>query len=706
MKLKKLLSILLSVLMLTGIFSVGASAADELGPNEILIAGTVIDGSKESWWLTVNGALTANGASASNYNIRITPATATSATKVTLKNAQINKVSVFDEDFYIGIASFEPLDIELQGTSSFDIFPDIYSDAYGITSFDTKIYGNGSLTMNVGNEYSEYSYGIAAENNLDISGSAAIKLNMKAFDSIIGTLSLYATSLSDDASLEINGTSLKSASGEAKELWITGCETFLDDLKLSDNAKINLKATDPVSVAKKIYGLEAKGDVELSGNSHININCCGATESSIGIYTKNGNLTLSGKSTVTAKSGKAETSYGINLYAEEDGKSNAILSGESQITATSGDGSDSCGMMIKGNIVASDNASIQSASGKSENTAYGILSDNITLSDSAKIKAVSKDGGYMSVGIFSSVNASGTSSVRADSGKATKEGSCGLMAIDLTMSDYAEIEANAKSGNSSYGIMVNSHATLSGKSVVDASADNATVTSCGFYANQLTMTDMVYSVNDADDLFCGYLSGWGRDAASSFGVVCEKAALSGVADIMGKAGFGTEKSCGFYTISEGTVLGEDCYITGGSDGSEKYSAGIHFEGDITVSGESYIFGAACDAPESYGIISKTLTVSGDATIDACGETQAVFGAVPNLDGYEDVLVQVSTTTEYSETEWDGTTALGGEDSPYKNVFIREDPAINLTFFEKIFLSISLFFLSIADFFKSLFTFSF
>ncbi|MBQ7120805.1 MAG: hypothetical protein IJO03_00940 [Clostridia bacterium] len=704
MKLKKLLSILLSVLMLTGIFSVGASAADELGSNEILIAGTVIDGSKESWWLTVDGALTANGASASNYNIRITPATATSATKVTLKNAQINKFSVFDEDDYVGIGSSESIDVELQGTNKIDILPTNHSEVSGISASDIKVYGSGSLAMILGSEYSYLTFGILGK-SIDISGNAAIKLNLKAYETIVGTMSILATSFSDNANIEIAETCLKPVSGSTDELQAGGCGTIMEGMKLSDNAKVNLTVTDPYSAADIVTGFEIAGNTELSGNSHININCCGATESSIGIYTKNGNLALSGKSTVTAKSGKAETSYGINLYAEEDGKSNAILSGESQITATSGDGSDSCGMMIKGNIVANDNASIQSASGKSENTAYGILSDNITLSDSAKIKAVSKDGGYMSVGIFSSVNASGTSSVRADSGKAAKEGSCGLMAIDLTMSDYAEIEANAKSGNSSYGIMVNSRATLSGKSVVDASADNATVTSCGFYANQLTMTDMVYSVNDADDLFCGYLSGWGRDAASSFGVVCEKAALSGVADIMGRAGFGTEKSCGFYTISEGTVFGENCYITGGSDGSEKYSAGIHFEGDITVSGESYIFGVACDAPESYGIISKTLTVSSDATIDARGETQAVFGAVPNLDGYEDVLVQVSTTTEYSETEWDGTTALGGEDSPYKHILIDKAPfKLELNFFQKILIQITLFFASIAEFFESLFSF--
>ncbi|MBQ3045633.1 MAG: hypothetical protein IJD49_06760 [Clostridia bacterium] len=721
MKTKKLLSILLSVLMLTGIFSVGASAADELNNTDIMVVGTVIDGTEESWWLTVNGALTADGASASNYNIRITPATTTSAAKVTLKNAQLNQTALFNEYHYAGIVSDMALDIELQGTNKFDITHEDYGYAYGIVSNNAlKIYGNGTLVMNLGNENTVISSGING-NTVDISGKAAIALNLNSIYQINGGYSLYSTTLSDEASLEINENFIVNKEAEeefagtefAEGINATGYQITYDGLKLSDKAKISVKASNPDSAPNINIGMEIKGNIELSGDSHINIIAVDGVNSA-GISMNNGGISVSGNSTITAKAGNGSNlAYGIHQYDGNSKDFSTVLSDNAKITATAGDAKECAGIYSARNLVLTGKASVTGTAGKATALSYGVyfwgaaeIGDNTSLTGKADGAAEESCGVFFG----NSASIGGNAAIEAYSGNSDGK-TRGLLANkDLTVSDNAEINAesensknagscgleckefkaygnaviNAKSGEavSASGALYTKNATVYGSAKINAVADKAYQNSFGFGAEGVaTITENSQVTAKSGKAYASY-------GIFGFDNAAHSLTVSGNASVTAEAAEGTNRSLGIFMPS------------------------------ISISGNAKVTATAGDSEEfSFGLSCLDATIRNAATVEAKGSNSALYmNDFYEITGYADVYIAISTDTNAENAvEWDYETLLAAyehqetlHESPYKYVYIAseapEEPEPELSFFEQLIADITAFFNSIIEFFTSLFSF--
>ena len=158
----------------------------------------------------------------------------------------------------------------------------------------------------------------------------------------------------------------------------------------------------------------------------------------------------------------------------------------------------------------------------------------------------------------------------------------------------------------------------------------------------------------------------------SFGILVldKKLTVTGDGALAVTAG-DAEYSC---AISTDTMTMESGTVTAtagkGSDESEGvYSNGFTMEGgSLTATGG--------ESAASWGIGGRFAVTGG--TVTAIGQTLGYYN-VPDLSGYTDPAVTVNTAaTAEGATAWNGTDALGGEDSTFKYVKIAPTTAYVLT----------------------------
>ena len=129
------------------------------------------------------------------------------------------------------------------------------------------------------------------------------------------------------------------------------------------------------------------------------------------------------------------------------------------------------------------------------------------------------------------------------------------------------------------------------------------------------------------------------------------------------------------TVNSGTVIAR------GGD-AKRYSLGIYGPFGVTINGGTVTaIGGTAQNNESLGIStyesSNPITVNG-GTVTAIGSDRG-FDSAPDLSGYTDPAVTVNTAaTAEGATAWNGTDALGGEDSTFKYVKIAPAAAYVLT----------------------------
>jgi len=732
MKTKKILSIALAVLMLIGTFAVGASAESEIKDTDVIIAGNIISGLEESYWLTVDGALTADGASASNYNIAITPATGDSAIKITLNNAQISKVSDISVNTYCAIYTVQDLDIELKGTNKFDILPESEATIYGIFARILRIYGGGSLELDSGNEWTVGNTGVYG-GIIEISGDANVKFNLKAIHRIMGVIFEESIVISDNANLEINEFFLGNTEAEytVGEDYIKGCvyaDGFYSDygtVTLSDNANVTVNMLNTDYVVNRNQGFDIENDLKLSGNSNLTVNGTDGM-GNIGIEIKNGNITVEDAASINVETGDAYTkvdygvSYGIYLYNSYDVSGKAVtVSDNAKIIVTSGDAAGDClGFYAEAKLVATDNAYISATSGSTDGSssdAYGVcFTDGIELSGKAKLIGRSGSNtdenygigagyvtvcddaviegyagiGRISVGVFAGKNitVSGNAELTGESLGTTEEVTAGVYSENLLVSGNAVINAEGGNGKNSYGLG-SEEITVCGSAEVNATSGKASEYSVGICAedNTFVIEDNA-TVNAKSGK--GFVS-YAINASEGDGIVIRDNAV-----VVAEASEGTMHSFGIYTVN------------------------------LTAKDNANVRSTGTDSDEySFGIVGFEMNIGNEVTVEATGNNSALYSQEFTME-YDEPYILVSTDTNpENAVVYNGTDLLASyEDesclyeSEFKYVFIAseepadpdapEEPAPELNFFEQLIADIVSFFNSIVEFFSSLFSFSF
>lgn len=707
MKTKKILSIALAVLMLIGTFAVGASAESEIKDTDVIIAGNVISGLEESYWLTVDGALTADGASASNYNIRIIP-DVNDTLRITFKDVQLSEISAFDGSNYCALLTKYNIYLYLQGKNRIDVMPEEYAEAYGIyTSSNITIHGDGSLEMNIGNENTVGASGIAGD-TVDITGSAKTTLNMGSVYSIKGFWIENSTSVSDNASVVINEKFLRNEELEAQEGYeeigvkAVGYEVENEGLFLSDNAKITVNMINTNSVKNSNQGFDIEGDLELWDNSQITVNGTDGM-GSCGIAMDNGDLTVSGTSSIDVKAGKAETGYswGIYLYNGRVEKQHVKVSDSAKITAvadnanlesrgivayadltaednayisatsgsTDSSSSDACGVCFHYGIELSGKAKLIGKSGNSSDENYGITTEYITASDDAVIEGYAGIGGADSAGIYSrNITVSGNAELTGESKGSTKNESAGIFTDSISANGNAVINAEGGNGVVSYGIYAECNTF-----VIE---DNATVNA---------------------------KSGKGVD---SFAILAYEIAAGGNSVVVAEAS-GDYLSIGIYTVN--LTAKDNANVRSTGVDSDEYSVGILCAGKMNLADKSAV--EATGNSFALYLLSEITTDYDEPYIlvstDTNPENAVVYNGTDLLVSYEDLDLEAFYESDFkyvfiaSEEPADPEEPTD-PDAPEE----PEEPAPELNFFEQLIADIVSFFNSIVEFFSSLFSFSF
>lgn len=724
MKTKKILSVALAILMLIGTFAVGASAAEqELKDTDIILAGKVVSGLEESYWLTVDGALTADGASASNYNLAITPANAAYPARVTLKNAQLSKVSTFNE-VYFAIASSGDLDIMLQGKNKVEILPEEYAQICGAHSEgNLRIFGNGELTMNLGNKKTMYVLGISGD-VVDITGSTVTTLNLSSFYEIDGGYSLYETTVTDNANLVINERFLRNEEVEAQEGYedselaqgvvAKGYEVTYNGFVLSDNAKVTVNMINTDSVANTNQGLDIEDNLEVSVNSHLTVNGTDG-KASTGVVMNNGDLTVNGSSTINVKAGNADegVSYGVHLYNGNAEKQTIKISDSAKITATAGNAvTESLGFFAYADITATDNAYISATAGNTEkadsDSIGAYFSRGLTFSDEAKLIGKAGNSTRESYGVYSkSFVLSDDSAVEGYAGISKKSIGIGGAGVEVSGNVKLKGESKGSTEEETAGIFVEALKAY-GNAEINAKGGDG-IGSCGLYTGQAVIYGSAKINAEAGKALGGSIGFFSDDTGL---IISENASLTAVS---GEA----QISNGIYSCYEMKVSGNAVVDARAENGSMQ-CIGIFTNNYFLSTGNANVKAiGSTDAEYSVGLAAIKLDIQNASTVEASGYMTALYSVEEDykITGYENGYIVASADTNPENAVGfanehplvlTGTDEERTEDGYYKYVFIAseapEEPEPELNFFEQIIEDIISFFNKIIDFFSSFFSF--
>lgn len=153
---------------------------------------------------------------------------------------------------------------------------------------------------------------------------------------------------------------------------------------------------------------------------------------------------------------------------------------------------------------------------------------------------------------------------------------------------------------------------------------------------------------------------------------------SGALDITtATSGYSVAINVNFLTMESGTVTA----TAGKAAGKTGTSTAIYSNWGVTIAG-GYLTAVGGEAETSHGIVtapasSIKIEVNG-GTVTAIGNNRG-FSKEPDLSGYTDPAVTVNTAaTAEGATAWNGTDALGGEDSSFKYVHIEPKALTSIT----------------------------
>lgn len=172
-------------------------------------------------------------------------------------------------------------------------------------------------------------------------------------------------------------------------------------------------------------GIHAGGDltIVLEGSSTVTGVVC--NDESRGINTLDGNLTIQGGGSLTARgadtSGGGSCSYGIDVYGSFTQQGGSVTAIAGNVSGNN----PSSGLNVSGTVTVKGGTLTATGGSAARNSSYGIsaYSSSVTVSD-ATVTATSGSAGYASYGLYiesssPSVTLSGSSSLTARSGSAT-----------------------------------------------------------------------------------------------------------------------------------------------------------------------------------------------------------------------------------------------------------------------------------------------
>ncbi len=630
---KKIVSLLLAILILAGTLSVSAFAEEGIyfNKNDVYVAGTLVSSDSDTYWLVKDGGLTADGASATNYNVMYSPATEAANAKLTFNNAQISKVTDVNGS---GVTTFLECDADIDFIGQ-NTFGGSVAAIYSAGSLN--IGGKGSLSFTTDNSAASEAYGIikpTMEGSINISGD--VKLSFVA-DDIHTFWGIVCESgditLKDNAQISMKGhggafgCTNFSASDNAKltadiSLSYIHAVFILNSFTLSNNASVDIDSSRIAEKTDEIYnkGLYVEGSISLSNSSQLKVKS-GENENSYAVLAEK-NISVSGKSKIIAESSAADESIAISAL----GKSSVMtVSDDAEIIAKAGDvinDGDSAAIAAE-NLILTDNAKITATGGNETNyedkvstdlsgKIYGILvQDSMTVSDNVSVTATAGTTVYNAYGlnVKKYLTVSGKAVINARSGKGGY-GSAGIIAGSVETNDESKIIAIAGESES-VSMGINSvYFKSSGSSVVEASG-NKSEASVGIWAEEFTAegnSKITATAKKTSKYRC-------------LGIAVENnAVLSGNTSITAKAESSGDLSTGFLCQNDMTVS-DKAVLNSSSSTSTNMGAGVWCEGVATVSGDVKIT-ATSDNDTDYQNVGFTaeegLFVSGNATITATG----------------------------------------------------------------------------------------
>lgn len=693
MKIKKILSVVLALLMITGMFSVGASASyidsDTLGESDVYVGPDIITAGY--YLIDENGNITAEGADETNYNVRFVPATETSDAVLTLNNAALSEIVAFDgEGNHANVLSGGNLVVELIGENhSYSMFGfasrgSITFTGSGKLSFNSSTFENDSYIVYSASEIivedsvkivSQYnvscgfytassvtikdnaevsfpniSAGVVC-NGLTVSDNAKLSIHMDRF----GVESYNSVTVKDNAVVNISAFSTDISGDSAFGLNLGG------DLTVSGKAVLNVSSPD----GKKAYGITAEGNIIASGDAKINASSGDSISRTIALYQRPGiddysALIIKDNAQVIANSG--EIKRGADYYPEgNSGSNNAVaaenieISGNGKLLASCGavknieDGNvaDSVlAIFISEDLTVYDNGYISAVTQPNESAVAAIYGKNISLYNKAVIDAETKgclDGAY---GIVSeSLATYNEAKINVKSGGSISHNSFALRIELLNANDDSVITATASDGVSSAGIY-SSQATFEENAIVTAESCSGNE-SCGIFATKIIA---------GENTVINAVAGDGQEG--SYGIHTGEAEFSGATQITAVAGEAKGYSAGFFTGNLTMISDAVLNATGGKSGM--FSIGAYSEGYLNITENSQLNAKAglSDSEYSFGIAAPVITFEDSATVESSGETSAIYTVDDLTLNYDSSCIIVSEDTNpENAVEWDGENSL-------------------------------------------------
>lgn len=323
---KSRLRLLCLLTALLGLFGAGQTWAGN--PTTLTVGGTTIT-SSGYWTTNADGTLTAEGASADNYNVHY-DATGT----LTLKDANITGDS--SANFGAGIYAEGDLTIVLEGSST--VTGVVCNDeSRGITTLldgNLTIQGGGSLTARGADMSGDSSYGIDVDGSFTQQGGSvtAIAGNVSGSNPSSG--------LNVSGTVTVKGGTLTATGGSAAINSSYGISVYSSSVTVSD-ATVTATSGSAGYASYGLYIGSSSPSVTLSGSSSLTARSGSATDTAGGIYLdyvwgSTGSVTVGDNSTLLTNSVILLDQYAAEKPLAPTGNGSWLIYGQSNQTSAVG----------------------------------------------------------------------------------------------------------------------------------------------------------------------------------------------------------------------------------------------------------------------------------------------------------------------------------------------------------------------------------
>lgn len=323
---KSRLRLLCLLTALLGLFGAGQTWAGN--PTTLTVGGTNVQ-SGGYWTTDENGKLTATE-STTDYNVKYDSATGT----LTLKDANITGDS--SANFGAGIYAEGDLTIVLEGSST--VTGVVCNDeSRGITTLDGNltIQGGGSLTARGADMSGDSSYGIDVDGSFTQQGGSvtAIAGNVSGSNPSSG-LNVYG------GTVTVKGGTLTATGGSAAINSSYGISAYSSSVTVSD-ATVTATSGSAGYASYGLYIDSSSPSVTLSGSSSLTARSGSATDTAGGIYLSNiwgstGSVTVGDNSTLLTNSVILFDQYAAEKPLAPTGNGSWLIYGQSNQTSAVG----------------------------------------------------------------------------------------------------------------------------------------------------------------------------------------------------------------------------------------------------------------------------------------------------------------------------------------------------------------------------------